>query len=104
MTRVLPKKKRKRRFLDLKKLDSTHSMVFFWETIHHNAITGCFLVASFPPIDIPMGFQETIERFLPGRPSTSATVGGALKEFREVQSGVQQHEVSLGYIESINTG
>lgn len=28
--------------------------------------------------------EETIERFLPGRPSTSATnAGGALKEFRE---------------------
>lgn len=32
--------------------------------------------------------QETIERFLPGRPSTSATnAGGALKEFREARGG-----------------
>eukprot|EP00913_Durusdinium_trenchii_P023215 g21794.t1 len=31
--------------------------------------------------------QETIERFLPGRPSTSATnAGGALKEFREISA------------------
>lgn len=30
--------------------------------------------------------NETIERFLPGRPSTSATVGGALKEFREISA------------------
>ena len=37
-----------------------------------------------PPATISL--KETIERFLPGRPSTSATnAGGALKEFREAR-------------------
>ena len=32
--------------------------------------------------------EETLERFLPGRPSTSASnAGGALKEYREVSGG-----------------